>query len=77
MERGRWRLKRGRGRMGAKRRKGVGCDPWEFDGERWPLRTIVPESKFSFEEDHQGLTAGYGQVGALLWTLMTRWETFK
>jgi len=27
-------------------------------------------------EDHQRLTAGYGQVGAMLWTLMTKWESF-
>ena len=26
--------------------------------------------------DHQRLTAGYGQVGAMLWTLMTKWESF-
>jgi four helix bundle protein len=28
-------------------------------------------------EDHKRLTAGYDQVGAMLWTLMTRWETFN
>ncbi len=28
-------------------------------------------------EQHKRLTAGYEQVGAMLWTLMTRWETFE
>jgi len=28
-------------------------------------------------EEHKRLTIGYGQVSAMLWTLMTRWETFK
>jgi four helix bundle protein len=28
-------------------------------------------------EDHQHLTTGYTQVGAMLWTLMTKWETFS
>jgi four helix bundle protein len=27
--------------------------------------------------EHARLTAGYDQVSAMLWTLMTRWETFK
>jgi four helix bundle protein len=28
-------------------------------------------------QDHQRLTIGYDQVSAMLWTLMTRWETFS
>lgn len=28
-------------------------------------------------DEHQKLTTGYEQVSAMLWTLMTRWETFK
>ena len=28
-------------------------------------------------QDHRRLTIGYDQVGAMLWTLMTRWETFS
>ena len=28
-------------------------------------------------EEHKRLTLGYGQVSAMLWTLMTKWETFK
>ena len=27
-------------------------------------------------EEHKRLTIGYGQVSAMLWTLMTRWESF-
>jgi len=27
--------------------------------------------------EHVRLTTGYGQVSAMLWTLMTRWETFE
>lgn len=27
-------------------------------------------------KDHRRLTIGYDQVSAMLWTLMTRWETF-
>ena len=27
-------------------------------------------------EEHRKLTTGYSQVSAMLWTLMTRWETF-
>ena len=27
-------------------------------------------------DEHQRLTAGYDQVSAMLWTLMTRWETY-
>jgi four helix bundle protein len=26
--------------------------------------------------EHKQLTAGYGQVSAMLWTLMTKWETY-
>jgi four helix bundle protein len=28
-------------------------------------------------DEHARLTVGYNQVSAMLWTLMTRWETFK
>ena len=28
-------------------------------------------------DDHQRLTAGYSQVGAMLWTLMTKWESYR
>ncbi len=28
-------------------------------------------------DEHEMLTTGYKQVGAMLWTLMTRWETFS
>jgi four helix bundle protein len=28
-------------------------------------------------EDHKRLTIGYEQVGAMLWTLMTTWQTFN
>ncbi|MBC8264890.1 MAG: four helix bundle protein [Anaerolineales bacterium] len=28
-------------------------------------------------EEHRKLTTGYSQVSAMLWTLMTRWETYK
>jgi len=28
------------------------------------------------DEEHKRLTVGYGQVSAMLWTLMTKWETF-
>ena len=28
-------------------------------------------------DEHKTFTAGYEQVGAMLWTLMTKWETFK
>jgi len=28
-------------------------------------------------EERKRLTIGYGQVSAMLWTLMTKWETFK
>jgi len=28
-------------------------------------------------EEHKRLTAGYEQVGAMLWTLMTTWQTFN
>jgi four helix bundle protein len=28
-------------------------------------------------QDHRRLTMGYDQVSAMLWTLMTRWETFS
>ena len=27
-------------------------------------------------EEHKRLTIGYGQVSAMLWTLMTKWESF-
>jgi four helix bundle protein len=27
-------------------------------------------------EDHKRLTIGYDQVGAMLWTLMTKWESY-
>jgi four helix bundle protein len=27
-------------------------------------------------DEHKRLTAGYGQVSAMLWTLMTKWETY-
>ena len=29
------------------------------------------------EEEHKRLTVGYSQVSAMLWTLMTKWESFK
>jgi len=28
-------------------------------------------------EEHKRLTIGYGQVSAMLWTLMTTWQTFN
>ena len=28
-------------------------------------------------EDHERLTAGYDQVSAMLWILMTKWETYE
>ena len=28
-------------------------------------------------DEHQRLTAGYEQVSAMLWALMTRWESFS
>jgi four helix bundle protein len=27
-------------------------------------------------DEHKRLTAGYDQVSAMLWTLMTKWETY-
>ena len=34
------------------------------------------DCRYLSEEDHQHLTIGYDQVSAMLWTLMTKWETF-
>lgn len=34
------------------------------------------DCRYLAAEDHQRLTTGYDQVSAMLWTLMTRWETF-
>lgn len=28
-------------------------------------------------DEHKTLTTGYEQIGGMLWTLMTRWQTFK
>ncbi|MBC7185752.1 MAG: four helix bundle protein [Calditrichaeota bacterium] len=35
------------------------------------------DCRYLSEEAHRYLTIGYDQVGAMLWTLMTRWETFS
>ena len=35
------------------------------------------DCEYILAEEHKRLTIGYGQVSAMLWTLMTRWETFK
>lgn len=34
-ENGKGRMERGRGRVDVRRRKWVGCETWEFDGETW------------------------------------------
>ena len=34
------------------------------------------DCRYLSEEDHQRLKIGYDQVSAMLWTLMTKWETF-
>ena len=31
---------------------------------------------YLFAEDHERLTTGYNQVGAMLWTLMIKWQKF-
>ena len=35
------------------------------------------DCEYASDDEHKRLTLGYGQVSAMLWTLMTRWETFK
>lgn len=35
------------------------------------------DCEYTSADDHKKLTVGYKQVSAMLWTLMTRWETFK
>jgi four helix bundle protein len=34
------------------------------------------DCEYTSADEHKELTGGYGQVSAMLWTLMTRWETF-
>ena len=34
------------------------------------------DCEYASADEHQRLTIGYGQVSAMLWTLMTKWETF-
>ena len=43
---------------------------------RGVLCVLCGEIRVLSAEDHQRLTAGYVQVGAMLWTLMTKWESF-
>ena len=35
------------------------------------------DCEYTSADEHKKLTVGYEQVSAMLWTLMTRWETFK
>ena len=35
------------------------------------------DCEYIHAEEHKQFTIGFGQVSAMLWTLMTRWETFK
>jgi four helix bundle protein len=35
------------------------------------------DCRYLSEEAHRRLTIGYDQVSAMLWTLMTKWETFS
>jgi len=38
---------------------------------------LALDCEYLSREDRQQLTAGYDQVSAMLWTLMTKWETYK
>jgi len=35
------------------------------------------DCEYTSANEHKKLTVGYEQVSAMLWTLMTRWESFK
>jgi four helix bundle protein len=35
------------------------------------------DCEYILAEEHKTLTIGYGQVSAMLWTLMTTWRTFS
>ena len=61
----------------------VGCESWRFDGRREERYAPVDQMRRSSRgvcgnqaDEHKQLTAGYGQVSAMLWTLMTKWETY-
>lgn len=45
--------------------------------ETKPWLDFALDSGYIPADEHQKLTTGYEQVSAMLWTLMTRWETFK
>ena len=34
------------------------------------------DCEYASADEHKKLTVGYGQVSAMLWTLMTKWESF-
>ena len=35
------------------------------------------DCEYTSANEHKKLTVGYEQVSAMLWTLMTKWETFR
>jgi four helix bundle protein len=35
------------------------------------------DCEYASADEHKKLTVGYGQVSAMLWTLMTTWQTFN
>jgi len=48
------------------------------------LKVIISQGKdfaldceYASADEHKRLTIGYGQVSAMLWTLMTKWESYR
>jgi four helix bundle protein len=68
MEVGGWKMEEGKGRMNDSLGESEETKLWlDFSLDCGYIQA----------DDHRRLTAGYEQVGAMLWALMTRWESLR